>query len=515
MAACGRCCRIADARPGPRDTLVHPVVRRLGPLRRTRVDLHRSLQVERVADGVPGGGAGAAGFVGAPPDGHADGSIRRTPGLHGASRLLLACRVRRADDRQLRLAPGSRVPPRHGRVILRGGRGLRVPLDACGSPGHGARRLRPWDDGAIAGRLRRPAGGSSPGLGSGVPGHERAPPWLGGRVLRVRAESAACRASGHGCRDDGRPAARAHRLAARRLLLPDIRRLRRVLGLSADAAACAVRPGPRGRRIPGGWIRRARHAHAARRWVAGGPDRRRSGPVVGLRGRRPVLAAPDVALDGAVHGRRARVRDVDGTGERGGLQAGAGALPERHRHGDRPRRRPRRPGRVLPSASARRLQRSHRGHLARVPPLVRDRPGAARSQSARVPPRRRRMDAVLAGGRASGARARQSRRVGGARHGHVGGGDRRRVAKSAALRRGARRLHVRDTLCGVRDQLSVRDVAAASADADVLASRVAGLLFTARVGRQHRQPGLAARCWSLPPTRTSSGAAGSAGSRTG
>ena len=69
----------------------------------------------------------------------------------------------------------------------------------------------------------------------------------------------------------------------------------------------------------------------------------------------------------------------------------------------------------------------------------------------------------------------------GARHRHAGGGDRRRVAQPAALRRGARRLHVRDALRGIRDQLSLRDVAAASTDADVLASRVAGLLFTARV----------------------------------
>ena len=112
---------------------------------------------------------------------------------------------------------------------------------------------------------------------------------------------------------------------------------------------------------------------AAARRVAGGPDRRRPGPVVGLRRRRPVLAAPDVAVDGAVHGRRARVRDADGTGERRGLQAGAGALPERHRHGDRPRRRARRSGRILPAAPARRLPRSTRRHLAGVPPVVRDR----------------------------------------------------------------------------------------------------------------------------------------------
>ena len=291
----------------------HAVVRRVGPRWRTGVCLHRPVQADRVADGAVGGGARAARLVGAVADGHADGSIRRTPRLHGAPRVLLACRVRRTADGQLRLTARGGVPDRHGRVVLRGRRGLRVPLDAGGSPGHGARRLRSGDDGAIAGRLRRPGGGGSPGLGSGVPRHQRAAPGVGGGLLPVRAESAAGRAPRHRRRDDRGPAARAHRLAARRLLLPDLRRLRRVLDLSADAAARAVRPGARGRRIPRGRFRRARHADAPARRVAGGPDRRRPGPVVGLRRRRPVLAAPDVAVDGAVHGRRARVRDADGT----------------------------------------------------------------------------------------------------------------------------------------------------------------------------------------------------------
>ena len=87
---------------------------------------------------------------------------------------------------------------------------------------------------------------------------------LGGRLLPDRAESPAGRSSGDGRRDDRRPAVRADRMAARRLLLSDIRRLRRVLDLSADAAACAIRPGPRGRRTSSGGIRRARHADAAR-----------------------------------------------------------------------------------------------------------------------------------------------------------------------------------------------------------------------------------------------------------
>ena len=184
-------CRIADARPGARDDLVHPVVRRLGPHWRTRIDLHRSLQVERGSDRVVSSSAGAAGLVGAPPDGHADGSIRRTAGLHGAPGVLLVCRVHRSSDRQLRLAPRGGFPARHGRVVLRGRGGLRVPLDPGGSAGHNPWRLRSGDDGAIAGRLRRPAGGRSPGLGNGVPGDRRASPWLGGCLLPDGAESPA------------------------------------------------------------------------------------------------------------------------------------------------------------------------------------------------------------------------------------------------------------------------------------------------------------------------------------
>ena len=79
-------------------------------------------------------------------------------------------------------------------IVLRGRRRLRVPLDPGGSAGHGPRRLRPGDDGAIAGRLRRPGGGGPPGLGSGVSRHRRAAPGLGGGVLPAGAESPAGRA---------------------------------------------------------------------------------------------------------------------------------------------------------------------------------------------------------------------------------------------------------------------------------------------------------------------------------
>ncbi len=227
------------------------------------------------------------------------------------------------------------------------------------------------------------------------------------------------RPSRHGRRDDGVAAPCADGLAARRLLLPDLRRLRCVLDLSADAAARAIRPRSSRRRIPCSWFCRPRDIDAACGRMAGRSDRRSPGAVVGLRWRCPLFSAPDVAVHGAVHCRRPGMRDADGTRQRRRLQAGAGALPERHRHGDRPRRRPRRAGRVLPAAAPRCLSRSTRRHMARVPSPVCDCFAPARSQSARISPRRRGMDAVSPGGRATGARARQSRRVGRSRHGHA------------------------------------------------------------------------------------------------
>ena len=208
---------------------------------------------------------------------------------------------------QLRLAARRRVPHRHGRIVVRGRRGVRVALDA-------ARR----------GRARRSASTGWGRWGSRWPSSSArsSRPASAGRwcfaaparcswswavvYFAARAQSPAGRPSRDGRRDGRGPAARADRVAARRLLLPDVRRLRRVLDLPADAAARAVRPGAGGRRIPRRRLRRARHADAAGRRLAGGSDRRRAGAVVGLRRRRAVLAAADVAVDGAVHGRRAR-----------------------------------------------------------------------------------------------------------------------------------------------------------------------------------------------------------------
>ena len=88
-----------------------------------------------------------------------------------------------------------------------------------------------------------------------------------------------------------------------------------------------------------------------------------------------------------------------------------------------------------------------------------------------------------ADGRPAGARTRQGRRLGDTGRGRPRRGHRRRLAQPAAFRRGARRLHLRDAVCGVRDQLSLRDVAEPPADAHVLAAGMAGVLLAARLGR--------------------------------
>ena len=97
-------------------------------------------------------------------------------------------------------------------------------------------------------------------------------------------------------------------------------------------------------------------------------------------------------------------------------------------------------------------------------------------------------------GRASGARTRQGRRVGDTGRGRPCGGHRRRLAQPPALRRGARRLHVRDAVCGVRHHLPLRHVAEPSADAHVLAAWVAGVLLAARACGGTPSASAGARC---------------------
>ena len=177
---------------------------------------------------------------------------------------------------------GRRVLAGTRRIVVRDRRRLRLALDAARTPGQRARRLRPGQHRPVGGRVpgpgdRRAASGWTPC--SRRRGHARG---LGRRLLPARAQRS--RAS----RDPARASAsmlavlatRATLVGAVRLLLPDLRRLRRVLDLPADAAArtkfrlCAGR-----RRLPHRRLRGAGHAAASGRRLALGPHRRRARAV--------------------------------------------------------------------------------------------------------------------------------------------------------------------------------------------------------------------------------------------
>ena len=185
-----------------------------------------------------------------------------------------------------------------------------------------------------------------------------------------------------------------------RLLLPDLRRLRGLLDLPADACSgrsSASTPADAGFRTAG--LRGAGHAvRPLGGWLA---DRIGGARVLvgGLPRRRPVRPAAGLAVDAAVHGRRARLRGAARPRQRRGVQAGAAVLPDGDRHGHGPGRRDGRPRRLLPAAAARLLPRPPGRDLARLRAARRDvarcswwvnrarlPAAAARRSSSRCPP---------------------------------------------------------------------------------------------------------------------------------
>ena len=262
-------------------------------------------------------------------------------------------------------------------------------------------------------------------------------------------------------RDGPRAATRAARVVARRLLLPDLRRLRRLLDLPAHPAArrsSGWRPRTPGFRAAGfvvlatlmrplgGWLADRIGGAQVLSWVFGG--------VAGF----SLLLI--VAVDDAVHRRRAwRARRCSDsatarcsswcpndfprdTGTVTGLVGALGGL-----------------GGFFPPL----LLGVFRDTLGVLWPgfvlLSADGAVPAHRESAGVSSRRRVVARVAAGGGAAGRRSRPRRRLGGGRDAAAGRGDRRRLAQPRALRRRAGRLHVRDAVRDLRHHLPLRDVA--------------------------------------------------------
>ena len=97
-----------DARAGPCDDLVRALVRRVGPCWRARVGLHRPLQTDRIETALLVAVPVLLGSLARLPMGMLTDRFGGRARLHGAARLLVARRLHRSADQQLRLAARAR-----------------------------------------------------------------------------------------------------------------------------------------------------------------------------------------------------------------------------------------------------------------------------------------------------------------------------------------------------------------------------------------------------------------------
>ena len=263
------------------------------------------------ADRAAGRRAGAARLAGADSDGHA----RPTASAAGSSsRSLMAagrrsrsgsCRGRRATRRCWRSRSSSGWPDRRSRSVSATSRAGRRRSSRAR-----ARRLRP--------RQHRAVGGGLPGAGArgASSGWQRVFRGVAVAAGRLGASSSRCwRATRRRASAPQGLGAMLGVLARERLAWVSRRFYFLTFGgfvafsdLPADAAARPVRPDAGGCRLPHRGLRGAGDAAAAGGRLALRPDRRRARAVGGVPRRRAVRAAAGLAVDAAVHGRRARLR---------------------------------------------------------------------------------------------------------------------------------------------------------------------------------------------------------------
>ena len=193
--SCAHAGRARRPRADARDHILRTVVRRMGYGRRARVDLHRSLHTDSIADCVAGGRAGAARLAGAAANGHAHRPVRRAAGVFRTAGLFVARCVLRSVDQKLSVAPRRGISDRHGRIVVLRRRGIRIAVDPGGPARHRPGHLRPGHDGTVTRRIRRTSRGRAIRLGGGVPRDQRVARGVGGCLLRARPQSAARRAS--------------------------------------------------------------------------------------------------------------------------------------------------------------------------------------------------------------------------------------------------------------------------------------------------------------------------------
>ena len=454
--------------PAVRDAVVLPRLRGLGAHQRVCDLFPGRSRPDGPADGTARGGAGPAGLARAHPRRTPHRSIRRPGRLHRPLPLRGAAGLADAVGVDLsRLAPRGIFRGR-GRLDVRGRHRVFRPLVSTGAAGDGAGHLRDGEHGALGGRVPRAGRRLLVVARRGVPCRGGTLRGLGRGVLPRGAQ---CAGDGEACdgrRDDSGADDGAAVVAARRLLFPDFRRLRRLLGVPADAAPRSVRTDDCRRGVPRCRLRRAGDADASRGRRPVGSPGRRAGPLRRLRRGASVRAPADVALDDSVHRRRAGLRGAARARQRRRVQAGAGALSRQHRNGDRPGRRARRTRRLLSAAAPRILQGALRRRMARLCAAGSDGGCAVGAECAHPPgppaDGRTRAPRHLVPLRAAAPRGR----VGVDGHRVARGRHRRRLAQPGEFRSRPGDLHVRGGLRDLGHRLPLRDLARQTADATVL-----------------------------------------------
>ena len=286
------------------------------------------------ADGPAGCGPCAARIAGAHSHGHADRPLRRAGCLRHPDGGGRGAGLDGAAADQLPRSAGGGVPAWTGGLVVRGRRRLRLPLDAAERQGSALGVYGLGNIGQSAAVFLGPVLAQRIGMPGVFHGAGSAAGGLGRCICGLRAQrsGAAARAARPGPRRDARRARpRTPGVAARGLLLPHLRRLRRLLHLPAHAAArttSASRRRTPASAPPASWCWR-RCCGPLGGWLS---DRIGGARVLvgGVRRRRAVRAAAGLAVDGAVHRRRARLRGAARPRQWRRLQARAAVLP-RHR----------------------------------------------------------------------------------------------------------------------------------------------------------------------------------------
>ena len=189
-----------------------------------------------------GGGASAAGIVGTAPGRYARRPVWRARHLLVPHAPGKRPGIADTDGRELRPAPAGRILSWTGGLVVRCGGGFCLAMVQRGTTGERAGNLRVRRDWSIRGSFLWACTRSVFWLAEHFPRDGSTGGGLGHRILDAGAQCAGHRQTQSYRRNVGPVGAGKACLGSLRVLLPDLRRLRRVLYLSAQPAQRPVPP---------------------------------------------------------------------------------------------------------------------------------------------------------------------------------------------------------------------------------------------------------------------------------